>query len=62
MTLIDRGESTMRSKKFRHGPRAIPILFIFIPTLLPLPAAAQDRPAAPAVSPEKYPLALTLDE
>src|SRR4030042_1615438 len=62
MTLIDRGESTMRSKKFRHGPRAIPILFLIIPMLLPFPAAAQDKPAARPVSPEKFPLALPLDE
>jgi len=61
MTFIDRGESTMRSKKLMHGPRAIPILFLFIPMILPFPAAAQDIPAAAPTSPEKAPLALTLD-
>jgi len=62
MTLIDLGESTMRSKKLRHWPRAIPVLFLLIPMLLPFPAAAQDKPAAAPASPESAPLALTLDE
>lgn len=50
----------MRNKKPILGRLAHMILFI--PMLLPFSAAAQDKPAAPAVSPEKSPLALTLDE